>query len=152
MDEIPWQIIIIALVFIFPILIIVVIFRFLVKALKKLGKPGGQNRDVVAVQMGFQHSPVIDYDIIEPLDNFELFSGKRNRMASNLLEGEWNGVPWKIFDYQYLETMGDSESTNHCTVAFTYLKDLNIPGFYMAKEYIWHRMGNFMGKDINFDN
>lgn len=106
----------------------------------------------LAEQLGLQHYPQGDPELLQRLSRFELFSKGRRRTIVNMLHGKAEGVDLALFDYSYVTGSGKNKRTYRQTVVYIRADDLNAPEFALGPENFLHRIGQFFGmRDINFD-
>jgi len=86
---------------------------------------------------------------------FPLFSGGSGKKIRNRMYGTVDDVDVMVFGYQYtvLGAGPDSTSTTYKqTVASFHSSKMNLPGFELRPENLFHKIGGILGyQDIDFD-
>jgi hypothetical protein len=132
-----------------------------------------QDMQEVARKLSMDFYPTGDERIAPMLANLEFFMYGSKCEVSNLMRGEVKRqgkiVSVAIFDYNYticlhrstefsfnddsISMESNNESETFCqTVLVFYDESLDLPGFSLRSEHLWHKLANFAGfEDINFD-
>ena len=135
----------------FGIVIIVVVISTI--AHNKARKKRREDMGALAEKISFSYSEKDIEGIPENFSAFQLFNKGHGREAENVLEGEFDGINLKIFDYHYTVSSGRSSHTYYHTVFCAYIYDFSMPKFELRPEGIFDKVGDFLGfKDIDFDS
>lgn len=110
------------------------------------GKGDVEGRDLLAESIGFTYSEYPLEDYVDIFKDFELFQIGFEKQPYNYIEGKWDGIHWKIFDYKYKEATGKYGSESYCTVMYADLEryDVSLPCFYGKRVYLaqsWQYVG-----------
>jgi hypothetical protein len=130
---------------------VVVVIGLIMYAVIKYEKKRQEGLQDFALKAGFSFDR--KFEPGEELRDFSIFNKGYARKAKNLVSGSRGGVAYRIFDYRYRVGGGNNSRTYHQTVAFARLKQATLPGFTLAPENLFHRLGKKLGmKDIDFEH
>ncbi|KPK96140.1 hypothetical protein AMJ80_01705 [bacterium SM23_31] len=130
-------------------LLIFIIVRYAVKS----GKQRTADLQQLAVQQGFVFVEKGDKSTIKELSPMHLFSQGHSKKIKNALHKKMGGAEISVFDYRYTTGGGKYQNTASQTVMCFKSDELNLPGFYLRPEHVFHKIGGAFGyKDINFES
>jgi hypothetical protein len=118
-----------------------------------LTRKRGREFEQAAMQMGFAYQ--LEDKPIEPADEarFHLFSQGHGRKFRNVARGGCSAGEVVLFDYQYTVGSGKNSHTYCQTVALFRWPGTSLPGFTLAHERWWHKVGTAFGyQDLDFDS
>jgi hypothetical protein len=105
----------------------------------------------VSMRIGLTFQPKGDKSLIEQLSHFNLFSQGRSKKIKNMFSGQQRHTQVAIFGYKYTTGSGKHTRTHQQTVMYCQASQLNLPGFALRPENIFHKVGKVFGyKDIDF--
>jgi carbonic anhydrase len=140
--------VIIALLFIVPILVVVLIFYLVNRHERKRIEALQQ----VAAEIGLPFYPQGNDELIGRLRKLFLFSQGRAQKTNNMLHGVSNDVEMAILDYQYTVGGGKNKQTLRQSVVYFRSELLRLPYFALRPEGFFHKIGGAFGyQDIDFD-
>ena len=107
----------------------------------------------LAANVGFTYRENASSHLPESVWHFDLFNKGRNRRIRNLIQGTQDTIQVSIGDYQYTTGSSKNKSTHRQTVVLIESDRLHLPGFLLAPENLFHKIGNLFGyHDIDFDS
>lgn len=128
-----------------------IVFFFLLS--QYLARKRAREFEQAAMQMGFAYQ--LQDMPVEPADEarFHLFSQGHGRKFRNVARGGSSAGEAALFDYQYTTGSGKNSRTFCQTVALFRWPGTSLPGFTLARERWWHKVGTAFGyQDIDFDS
>lgn len=107
----------------------------------------------LAAEWGFEFHGAGNHWLPSQVWSFHFFNRGRSQRIFNLMRKPITGGEIALFDYSYRTGSGKNSST-HCYTALLISDDmLNLPGFFLIPESIFHKIGNVFGyHDIDFDS
>lgn len=106
----------------------------------------------VATELGMVFVPKDDA-LRGRCSHLSLFQTGGGHEIKNVIFGDTQSVDLSIFDYSYTTGSGKNRTTHRQTVAFFEAGSLDLPGFNLSPENIFHRVAGLFGyQDINFDS
>lgn len=93
--------------------------------------------------MGLSFTPSMDIESLYVGGHFDLFSKRKTRQVSNVLQGNVDGVDAMMFDYRHF-TRGVPGSARRHTVVFFHSGRLRLPPFILGPK----NMGHYLGKKL----
>lgn len=142
----------------FPIMIGIVIIFLAITVIsivytRKVREKRRKDMEEFSGKIGFSYTSQPTEDSMSSFSNFGLFKMGYDRKAENLLEGIFDNITLKIFDYRYTVSSGKSSHTHYYTVFCAFIDDFSLPGFELRKEGFFDKVGDVLGfRDIDFDS
>lgn len=119
---------------------------------KKMREKRRKEMEALAENIGFSFLAQPLEDIPAAFSAFNLFRMGYSKKAENVLEGSFDNIRLKIFDYQYTVSSGRSSNTYFFTVFCAYVDDFTLPDFELRQKGFFDKTGDMFGfKDIDFD-
>lgn len=117
-----------------------------------LAKKRAREFEQAAMQMGFSYQH--DMPAVEGDDaSFHLFSQGHSKKFLNVARGGSAAGETALFDYAYTVGSGRNSRTYCQTVAQFRWPGASLPGFALALEHWWHKVGTAFGyQDIDFES
>lgn len=120
---------------------------------RHLSQKRAREFEQAATLMGFSYQR---YDIpVEQAEEarFHLFSQGHGKKFLNVARGSSPAGETALFDYEYTIGSGKRSRTHFQTVAQFRWPGASLPGFGLAPEHWWHKVGSVFGyQDIDFDS
>ncbi len=109
--------------------------------------------EAVATDLGLDFIDKPGKDFASTFGKMYLFNQGHSRTATNVMQGEANGVAIAIFGYRYTTGGGKHQHTHSQTVISFQSEHLDVPEFELRPEKVFHKIGFVFGyKDIDFDS
>ncbi len=140
----------------FPIIIGMIILFLCITVIsviynKKMREKRRKDMEALSSQIGFAFTDHPVEDLPTSFSGFNLFKIGYDKKAENLLEGTFDNIKLRIFDYRYTVSSGRSSHTHYHTVYCAYVDDFSLPGFELRQEGFFDKVGDMFGfKDIDF--
>jgi hypothetical protein len=145
-----FSLLVIALVFLIPVLFIGLVVWMIINARKK-AEERRRLLQQVAQQMGWAFAAVGSFSMFPRIESYYLFSQGHSKNLANVLYGEIDGGRAAVFDYTYVTGHGKHRHTHYQTVAYFQPGELNLPFFSLRPEGVLHKVfGAFGYQDIDF--
>lgn len=107
--------------------------------------------EAVAQELGLDFIDKPGKDFAHHIGKTRLFNQGRSRRATNVMQGEANGVAVSIFGYWYTTGHGKRSHTHSQTVICFHSEQMNLPDFELRPEHLFHKIGSAFGyNDIDF--
>lgn len=107
----------------------------------------------VADSLSLSFSKIGSGSLLTSLNQFSLFSSGRSKKLSNVMHGRFNDIDITIMDYRYTTGGGKHSHTWKQTVIQFQSGTLQLPGFALRPENLFHKIGGAFGyQDIDFDS
>ena len=99
----------------------------------------------------FQHRPPLA--VVGHPTRWHLFTAGRGKQVRNHAAGTRDGRQVAVFDYTYTTGGGRSQQTWRQTVVHVRVPGLELPGFELRPEHVFHKIGGMFGyQDIDVEN
>ena len=120
---------------------------------KKIREKRRREMEALASSIGFSFTDNPLENLPESFSDFSLFKMGYSKVAENVLEGTFDDIKIKVFDYHYTVSSGKSSHTYYHTVYCAYVDDFSLPAFELRQEGFFDKVGDMLGfKDIDFDS
>ncbi len=101
---------------------------------------------------GMSFTPTKDHGFDDRHSNIKCLRKGHSRYAYNIMEGQWNDLPIKAFDYHYATGSGKSRS-DHYFSAVILASGIPLKPLYIRREGFFDKLTEFFGfDDIDFES
>jgi hypothetical protein len=101
---------------------------------------------------GMNFSPAKDHSFDDYFSNFKCLRKGHSRYAYNIMEGQWNDLSIKAFDYHYATGHGKNRS-DHYFSAVILASGIPLKPLYIRRERFFDKLTEFIGlDDIDFES
>ncbi len=101
---------------------------------------------------GMSFSPAKDRGFDDYFSNFKCLRKGHSRYAYNIMEGQWNNLAIKAFDYHYATGSGKNRS-DHYFSAVILASGIPLKPLYIRRESFFDKLTEFIGfDDIDFES